>query len=525
MKRYDTLTNKSDQILVKRNKSVEEFLVVSAFCLFLSVVFSSIGTKSSPLYPFNDWVDANASFTMGKAMIKGKILYRDIFDQRGPLFYLLFGLAYLISNTSFLGVFIFEVLSFSVFLYFSFKLVSLFLDFNYALISLPLLTTSIINLKSFTHGGSPEEFSLPLIAISLYYLVVYFKDVYPKPIPNRYVFVNGIIAGCVLWIKFSMLGFWFGWMASIFLSMLITKQIFPAIKSAILFILGMLAVTLPWIIYFSLNHSIYEWINAYFIINLTSYSEATSVMSNITSIPLMMITQLGMNPIFAGHFLIGLIIFLTNIHYIPKRIAKISLLSCLLFLALSVFGGGRGYIYYFLIISPFIIFGFIVLLSLFYKQFGAIKSRLASIFIILISVIITFSYTLVCNHNTYMLKMDKEDLVQFKYAKIIRQTENATLLNYGTLDIGFYTTTGIVPNVRFFQNLNIPYSAFPLVMDEQNRYIKEKVVDFITLVVPSDNNFENPEIPSLYENYSLIEKELQAFENIDYYYLLFEKKN
>lgn len=495
------------------------------FCLFLSLLFLLIGTKSSPLYPFNDWVDVNVSFTMGKAMMNGKILYRDIFDHRGPLFYFLFGLAYLISNTSFLGVFIFEVLSFSVFLFFSYKLFSLFLDVNYALISLPLLTTSIINLKSFTHGGSPEEFSLPLIAISLYYLVVYFRDIYPKPIPYQCAFVNGIIAGCVLWIKFSMLGFWFGWIASISLSMLINKRIIPAIKSAFVFILGMLAVTLPWIIYFSLNHSIYDWVNAYFIINVTSYSETTSLLSNIASLPLMMITHLGMNPIFSGHFLIGLIIFLTNKNYIPKRITKLSLFSCLIFLILSVFGGGRGYIYYFLIISPFTIFGFIVLFSLFYEQFGAIKSRLASMFLIIIPIIITFSYTLVRNHNTYMLNIDKEDLVQFKYAKIIRQTEDATLLNYGTLDIGFYTTTGIVPNVRFFHNSNIPYSAFPLIMDEQNRYIKEQVVDFITLVVPSAYNIENLEIPYLHKNYSLVEKELQAFENIDYYYLLFEKKN
>jgi len=49
-----------------------------------------------------------------------------------------------------------------------------------------------------------------------------------------------------------------------------------------------------------------------------------------------------------------------------------------------------------------------------------------------------------------MLEFKKEDLVQFKYASIINQKKDATLLNYGTLDGGFYSAADIVPNIRFF---------------------------------------------------------------------------
>ena len=122
------------QFTFEGKNPVSRFMITYGFCLFLSIIFLLIATKSSPLYPFNDWVDVNAFFTGGKAMMNGRILYRDVFDHKGPLFYLLFGLAYLISNTLFLGVFIFEVISFSIFLFFSFKLASLFIDFNYSLI-------------------------------------------------------------------------------------------------------------------------------------------------------------------------------------------------------------------------------------------------------------------------------------------------------------------------------------------------------------------------------------------------------
>ncbi|NLN45525.1 MAG: hypothetical protein GX153_03010, partial [Clostridiaceae bacterium] len=43
------------------------------FCLLLSASLLAIGTRSSPLYPTNDWVDANAFFTVGRGMARGLV--------------------------------------------------------------------------------------------------------------------------------------------------------------------------------------------------------------------------------------------------------------------------------------------------------------------------------------------------------------------------------------------------------------------------------------------------------------------
>lgn len=56
------------------------------------------------------------------------------------------------------------------------------------------------------------------------------------------------------------------------------------------------------------------------------------------------------------------------------------------------------------------------------------------------------------------------------------QTKDATLLNYGFLDGGFYTTTGIIPNCRFFCNLNIGLDE---IMETQNEIVKKGQVDFV----------------------------------------------
>ena len=57
------------------------------FCILSALVFITICSKSSPLYAFNDWVDANCYFTVGKSIFKGLVPYRDLFEQKGPVIY------------------------------------------------------------------------------------------------------------------------------------------------------------------------------------------------------------------------------------------------------------------------------------------------------------------------------------------------------------------------------------------------------------------------------------------------------
>jgi len=519
-------TSQGFQTLSLEGKNAKKTLViVFGYCLFLSLLFLSIGTKSSPLYPFNDWVDANISFTMGKAMMNGRVLYRDIFDHKGPLYYTLYGVGYLISNTTFSGIFTLEVISFTVFLFFCFKSVSLFLDLKNSTIALVLIAGSVINLASFSHGGSAEEFSLPLIAVSLFFLLSYFKNTFPNPMPNKWVLLNGILAGCVLWIKFSLLGFWIGWMAALFLVLIFKQNFSRAFSACLVFLFGMLIATIPWVHYFAVNNALSDWIYSYITFNIKNYSETTSVFSNILSMLINLLYHLWKNPFFVAHLLLGLFFFLKNKKFTNNQLSKLSISLCFFLLFISVYGGGRGFPYYFLILSPFIIFGFIVLLTLIRDAIGVMKSNKSFGIITLLLVLGTFTYTYFLNHNTHMLGNDKEDLVQYKYASIINQTENASLLNYGTLDLGFYTTTGIVPDVKYFQVQNIEYSKYPIIRDAQIAYIRNGVVDYVVTLEVITSNDDDIQTRNLFEKYELIESHTQTYEENDYEFLLYKKSN
>ena len=502
---------------------LNKYFIIGGYCFFLSILFLLICTKSSPLYPFNDWVDSNAFFTMGKGMINGKVLYRDLFEQKGPLLYFIHGLSYLISNKTFLGVFIFEVFSFSFFLLYCNKIISLYFNKKYSFITLPFIAAIVLNMPNFSHGDSAEEYCLPLITISLYYLIAYFKNKCTDFKSYKWLLINGIIAGSVLWIKYSMLGFWFGWMLVIFISMIVKKQYLKSIKSSIIFWFGMFISTIPWIAYFSINNSIFSWLDTYILINIKYYAKSLTVLERLRFIFENLFLNSNSISIFSVICCIGLLYFINSKRFIKSILGRISLIFCGLMLALGVYGGGKSYSYYFVIFLPFVIFAFLMILDLIKLKCHAMMTNRKSIIMIIISLVIIMPLTYKYNHNTYMLKINKEDLIQYEFASIINQTENATLLNYGCLDIGLYTATGITPNVRFFEQQNISYSQYTLIMDEQNRYIKDKEVDYVVLRQNASFNLASTKIPYLLNNYELLKVETQMFEGMEFKYLLFKR--
>ena len=61
-----------------KKKNAKLFLLA----LFVAAAFLAICSKSSPLYPFNDWGDINCFFTVGKSMMQGLVPYRDLYEQK-----------------------------------------------------------------------------------------------------------------------------------------------------------------------------------------------------------------------------------------------------------------------------------------------------------------------------------------------------------------------------------------------------------------------------------------------------------
>ncbi len=500
---------------IKNNKKY----IIYIYCLINAIIFLLICSKCSFFYPFNNWDDPNSFFTMGKGMANGLIIYKDLFEQKGPILYLIHAIAYLISNDTFIGIYIFEIISFSIFLYYINKTITLYCKKIHIIWATPAISFIILSSYVFIGGDSAEEFCFPLLAITIYQMLNYFKNTYPNNIEKKQIILTGITAGCTLLIKYNLLGFWLGFMFFLCLGLIINKKIKETIQTILYFLLGMAITIIPWIIYFAINGALYDFINVYFIINITSYSRTESIIKKIIRAlkdSLMYIKNLKY---FTYITAIGYVYSMISKTMFPKIYGKIAITISILIATIGVYFGAN-HIYYFLILMPFVVLGLIFIAKMIEK---IIKTEKINKIIYFTPIILTLFIILTCkesgNYNFHKTK--KEELVQYQFAEIIKQQPNATLLNYGFLDGGFYTVTNIVPNIKYFHKPNIEYEKYPEIMDEQNRYIKEKITNFVIIRVLDEEESNN--IPYLYENYEKIKTIYK--EDINCYYMLFKEKS
>jgi hypothetical protein len=492
------------------------------FCFIISFLFLMICSKSSFLYPFNDWVDANCFFTMGKSLFKGKILYVSLFDQKGPLLFFFYGIASLISYRTFIGVFILEVISFTIFLYFAYKVLRMYLNDYYCFFILPIFTMIIITLPAFTHGGSAEEFVLPMLMYGLYCLLYFLKNP-NQQLSKKVVFINGLMAGCVAMIKFSLLGFWFAWMMGIFVYFVFHKKWQEGVIDGLIFLLGMFIPIFIWVIYFYVNGALKNFIDSYIWFNILYYPHHDSIIVKMFMVILKPLRFCALNLYFGIPFVIGFVSLMSEDFILKDKMSKWIVLLAYLFLCLGVFFGGLSFRYYYLILTPFVVLG-LIRIAIYVRDKYKIFKIPNLIYILLILMLLLIS--LLISQNTIMLKKEynQKNLVQYEFSKIIDKKSNPTLLNYGFLDGGFYTVSGIVPNVRYFQKQNVAYLVFPDIILSQNRAIENKKIDFVITRTQILKETDGWMTPYLKENYYEVSSICQPYEGGMYRYTLWEKK-
>lgn len=475
--------------------------------LLISFIFITIGSKNSPLYLINDWYDAEAFMTMGKGLLNGLVPYKDLFEQKGPILYFIYALANIISTKTFFGVYLIEIGTFTIFLLLVRKTLNLFFDDKYTIPSFMVLTFSIIMLNPFGHGGAAEELCLPFFMYSIYSLFKYLKT---GSVKKTEIILNGIMAGIVLWIKYTLLGFHFILAATYFFVELANKKYKEAFRSAIIYLFGMFIVTIPVLLYFFINDGIKELIDVYFIVNMTSYSKIVSTFEKITRAFGLLGLNLVVNIPFLIFILIPLIYYLFKCPKLKVKGSKWIILISFLFMGLGTFIGGTNYFYYSLIIAPFMILGVLLINRLLHKydvRMNIIRST--SLLLLLITLMLKFSPNIQYTHYK------RDDYAQFVFADIINESKDKTLINYGILDAGFYFTTDTLPECYYFMRNNFSYENYPEMYDEQKRYVLQNrphyVVTRTNYIFLSENN------------YKLISSFRQKYESKYHVYYLYER--
>lgn len=445
----------------------------------MSAVFIGICSKSSPLYPMNDWVDVNCFFTVGKSILQGVVPYRDLYEQKGPLLYFLYAIAALISRRSFFGVYLLDTVSFGLFLYYCGRIAQLYLGDRPAVYVVCLILAAVIpTCPAFSHGSSVELISLWMLAYPLYVMVLASRE--KRTLKAMEAMGIGLCAAGVLYIKFTMVGFFLGLCVHVAgWYLLREKKLLELLKTIGAFLGGMAALSAVIFGYFLIHGAVGDLMTVYFYNNLFLYPNESP--NRLLTVYACLQSAFLLNPGFGYFAVIGWLWFIFSRFNDGKTFSAVSL--SFLGLAVGTYWGGRGYAYYGLVFAVFAVFGPVGLIeamdrlniTALYRKIIRSKTFVSWILVGILAVTLPF-VSWKNSRNTYLMAYQKEDMPQYQFAQIIGTVEDAAILNYGFLDGGFYFASDTVPSCRFFCTLNIPLSEM---WAEHRAAIANGEVDFV----------------------------------------------
>ncbi|MBQ7785026.1 MAG: hypothetical protein IJ381_02625 [Clostridia bacterium] len=455
---------------------------MALMCLAASFVLLFLCSQSSPLYPTNTWVDANCLLTVGRAMKNGAVVYRDIYEQKGPTLYLIHWIAALISDTSFLGVFVLEVLSLAAALYAGSHLLLRRMSRWAALACSVLIMAFVLCGGSFMKGDSAEEFCLPYLTAALHLVFAQYGS-QKGPMHSKALFACGLLAGVTATIKYTALGLFVGLCAAEGVFALQHGGFKRALKSAGVFLAGMMLPIAAWCVYFAAQGALSDFYTAYIYNNIFLYSEK---IRTIKTIVWQVVSSAKDNAVWVLLAVLGIAAMAADGRLsLQLRFAVMMMAACAF---AAVFLPGYTFAYYPLVLS---VFAFAGAYGLAGCACRFLALRRAGSVLCVSAWLLAAVFAFVFSPNAPVRGVKREELAQTRLAAYIHP--GATLLQYSHLDDGLYLASGTLPQEKYFVRLNVRYDDM---LEELDRYLEEGLPDYVLV------SWE--ELPARFEQYQWI---------------------
>jgi hypothetical protein len=525
----------------------------------IGVFMMAFCSYTSPAFYFDTSPDNNAFFTVGKAMMHGIVPYKDIFEQKGPYVYFWHGLAYLVSHRSFIFIFISEIAVLIAAMILTYKLARLL-----KLAELPAFLAAVLSPMLFlyhpyyNYGDTVEFFALPLL-LSLIYLVFLLDR--QTSVSHWWYFAQGLFVGIIFLSKYTLLGGWIAFYLADGVYLLLKKRWHELGRLVLWSGLGFLLATVPWLLYFLATGSLKAFINVYILFNTKVYmTSSVSFFSNLIQSAILVAHFYLSDVLFFILGIGGTLLIMFRQTVLTTKFARtlylVVFLGCDL-LALYGYQAGSLYQYYQLVYFAFFVVPFIYLLNAFFTWVHLPAAD--DPFVILGTLILSVFLVLGVNNNVVSSRLfpnnqaitkrnttKPQQPAQVEFGRIMRQhSAQPTLLNYGSIDMGFYTASGAVPTTYYFQNYNIPEKAAPQILRAQRNVIRRHQVQWVVVNTPAKQSVRewdgDSDIPGritsgnlnpgtsklahqLYRHYRVVKVHRQMFEQVDVKYWLFERK-
>ena len=312
--------------------------------LVLSFVTALLFGVNSPLHPWINgeaYTDSSVFKTVVLMMERGHMPYRDSFDHKGPLLYILNWLGNRIA--SYRGIWVIEMIFFTVTFYMLYKIARLSCGRIASVVT--FFTASTLLFPYFEGGNFTEEYAMPCIAVAIYVFLDYFLSGY---ISKKRLIASGMCCGAVLMLRPNMVSVWVVYCLAITIVMLCKKEVKEWGGFVMWFLTGVVAVILPIVIWLLVRNDLSYCVRDYILFNM-KYSSSEGGRATLS-------TKWESFFAFFNTTVYIIAFFSTIFHLKEKKTVHISYLVYLVVTIALMVMSGKAYGHYGMILIPAVVY-------------------------------------------------------------------------------------------------------------------------------------------------------------------------
>ena len=328
---------------------IEESNFIPYLFTILCSVLMAFTCYDNPCAIGNTQIDSSVFHYVARVMLKGGMPYRDTFDHKGPLIFLVDAFGLWLNKD--IGVWIMELVFIFVALLFAYKIARLVGCSKIKSMLVEVLT--VLSLSSYFVGGNlTEEYACTFIMVSLYIFLKFFKTGSANFIE---LIACGVSFGAVCLLRINMTVLWVVMFFGVLIECVKRHEITKFIRYVLISFVGVSIILVPVVVWLMKNDAFTAFINDYFKFSFMYISDPKRA-STINIIKA--IGHWGLQNI--------MIISLLTIIYFGFKDKKLIDWLCCITILLSVAMvsiSGQKYVHYGMIFVPLVIYAFARLLS------------------------------------------------------------------------------------------------------------------------------------------------------------------
>ena len=440
----------------ERKKNTIIYVIIFLITLLLTL----IGLQSSPFYNGITHNDSSVFQIIGNGLLKNKIPYKDLFDHKGPIVYVINALALLINKN--IGLYILELILLYIGTIYMYKTSKLMLK--------PILSLSVCCIYEMLifiviiGGNFTEEYEIIFSSIALFYMmkILYQGDIKSK---KNWIFI-GVTFAINFLIKPSYISIWIAFGIATLIYLIKNRKINELVIGVLYIILGIVIIFIPIIIYMISKNCVNDFLYAYFTLNM-KYSKSTMIERFDAFKRLIM---------YRGYFYFFILTLMNNIIilFTKKVDNKLKIFATLFFLITLLLASyaANVYIHYLIQYALCMSLEVIIVMSIL-----DIKDNIIPFLIILCTVLyasyMTATYNGICSLDAKMGNYIKECLDQIK----TNIDEDDAILVLGNQPY-YYIYLEKEPNFKYFfqtpivlYNRDIEYETQNYIIDKKPKVI------------------------------------------------------